>query len=84
MQNHTRSELDAAADREGFVVAYPAALEGRWNYTGQLSDETGAGDQIADDVGFIGKLIDRLSAEKATDANRVYAIGEVARRADGV
>ena len=40
----------------GFVVADPAALEGRWNYTGQLSDKTGAGDQIADDVGFIGKL----------------------------
>ena len=76
-QNHTRSEIDAAADREGFGRRLSGCLGRALNYTGQLSDKTGAGDQIADDLGFIGKLIHRLSAEKATDANRVYAIGEL-------
>jgi polyhydroxybutyrate depolymerase len=75
-QNHTQGEIDAAADREGFIAAYPVALEGRWNYTGQLSDKVRIGDEIADDVGFIGKLIDRLSADNLVDPNRVYAYGE--------
>jgi polyhydroxybutyrate depolymerase len=75
-QNHTQAEIGATADREGFVVVYPAAVEGRWNYTGQLSGKVKAGDQIADDVGFLAKLLDNLSAENIADPRRVYAIGE--------
>ena len=75
-QNHTQAEIDVAADREGFVAAYPAALEGRWNYTGQLSDKVKIGDQVADETGFIAELIDRLASEKIADPSRVYLIGE--------
>ena len=42
-QNHHWAELDRAADREGFVAIYPAALLGRWNYSGQLSEKVKAG-----------------------------------------
>ncbi len=75
-QNHTQADFDAAADREGFVVVYPEALEHRWSYTGQLSAPVKAGEQIADDVGFIGKLIDDLVARRIADVKRVYAISE--------
>jgi polyhydroxybutyrate depolymerase len=64
------------AGRTGFVAAYPEALELRWNYTGQLGAKVMAGDQIADDAGFIGKLIDRLTEQKIVDPSRVYVIGE--------
>jgi polyhydroxybutyrate depolymerase len=75
-QNHTQADFDAVADREGLVVVYPEALEHRWSYTGQLGAPGRAGEQIADDVGFIGKLIDDLVARRIADAKRVYAIGE--------
>ena len=75
-QNHPWAELDAAADREGFVAVYPAALQGRWNYSGQLSEKVKAGAEIADDIGFIGKRIDELAARLIADPRRVYAFGE--------
>src|SRR5437763_9123071 len=75
-QNHSWAEIDAAADREGFVAAYPVALQGRWNYTGQLSEKVRAGEEVADDIGFIAKLIDHLVAQQGVDPKRVYAIGE--------
>jgi polyhydroxybutyrate depolymerase len=75
-QNHTQAAFDAAADREGFVMVYPEALEHRWSYLGQVSPPVKAGEQVADDVGFIGKLIDRLVAQKVADAKRVYVVGE--------
>jgi polyhydroxybutyrate depolymerase len=75
-RNHTWLELDAAADREGFVAVYPEALQHRWNYTGQLSEKVKAGDAIADDVGFIAALIDQLVSQGVADPKRVYVIGE--------
>lgn len=45
-------------------------------YTEQLSEPVKAGEQIADDVGFIGKLIDDLAARQIADAKRVYIFGE--------
>ena len=43
--------MDPIADREGFVVAYPDAIGGRWNY-GERPDEK------VDDLGFIDALLD--------------------------
>src|SRR5262249_10336895 len=75
-QNHPWAEIDAAADREGFVAVYPAALRGRWNFSGQRDERMKAGDADADDIGFIGKLIDDLVGRQIADPKRVYAFGE--------
>jgi len=75
-QNDTRPEIDAAADRAGFVALYPAALQGRWNYSGQRDEKAKIVDADADDVGFIAKLMDDLVARQIADQRRVYVIGE--------
>ena len=58
-----------AADREGFVVAYPQGLRGRWN------DGRGFPTATHDDVGFVRALLDTLGRELAIDPKRVYATG---------
>jgi len=72
------SALDAAADRAGYVVAYP-------NGTGilrvaVLSWNAGAccgwaHRHAVDDVAFIGALADTLAAHALVDRRRVYAAG---------
>jgi polyhydroxybutyrate depolymerase len=56
------------AEREGFVVAYPQGLNGRWN------DGRGYA-ATHDDVGFVRALLDTLERELAIDPRRVYATG---------
>jgi polyhydroxybutyrate depolymerase len=56
------------AEREGFVVAYPQGLNGRWN------DGRGYA-ATHDDVGFVRALLDTLGRELAVDPRRVYATG---------
>lgn len=70
--------MNATADREGFIVAYP-------NGTGRLEDRiltwnVGFGFAYAlrnnvDDVGFIRELINRTLGEYGADPRRVYATG---------
>jgi polyhydroxybutyrate depolymerase len=57
------------ADREGFVVAYPQGMRGRWN------DGRGFATATHDDVGFVRGLVDSLTSELGTDPRRVYATG---------
>lgn len=66
--------LDAVAGREGFAVAYPAALSGRWSYAGRRPVPLPAGGAV-DDVGFLAALIDRLVAEGVADPARVFVAG---------
>lgn len=70
--------LDAVADREGFVVVYPAGT-GRfaprlltWN-AGACCGY--AHEHDVDDVGFSLALLDALAGEIDVDAARVYATG---------
>jgi len=44
-QNHPWAEIDTVADREGFVAVYPAALQGRWNFSGQRDEKMKVGDE---------------------------------------
>jgi len=74
--NHSWPELDATADREGFVATYPEAIKGRWNFSGQRDEKMKIGDEPADDIGFLAKLIDDLVSRGVADPKRVYAIGE--------
>jgi polyhydroxybutyrate depolymerase len=56
------------AEREGFAVAYPQGLNGRWN------DGRGYA-ATHDDVGFVRALLDTLGRELSIDPRRVYATG---------
>jgi polyhydroxybutyrate depolymerase len=60
--------FSALAEREGFLVAYPQGLNGRWN------DGRGYA-ATHDDVGFVRALLDTLGRELAIDPRRVYATG---------
>jgi polyhydroxybutyrate depolymerase len=61
--------FSALADREGFVVAYPQGVNGRWN------DGRGLAMATHDDVGFVRALLDTLGHELGVDPRRVYATG---------
>jgi polyhydroxybutyrate depolymerase len=60
--------MDPVADREGFVVAYPDASDGRWNY-GERPDEKN------DDLGFVDALLERLVVDGIADPARIYVAG---------
>ncbi|ROT33690.1 PHB depolymerase family esterase [Micromonospora sp. HM5-17] len=59
------SGLDAVADREGFLVAYPKALGREFS---RLADQ-------GDDVTFVRALVDHLVTRWSVDPARVYATG---------
>lgn len=60
------------ADREGFLVVEPAGVEKSWN-VGICCDK--AHELGVDDIGFVKKLLDELSARLAVDSKRIYATG---------
>lgn len=66
------SGLDASADRNGVVVAYPEGIAGRWN-TGLPSDIDKTGG--VDDVAFIDDLITSVSRAAKIDIMRVTVAG---------
>jgi polyhydroxybutyrate depolymerase len=61
------TDLDATADAEGFLVAYPTGLNSSWN---ALDCCPGA-----DDVAFLKALVARLVTDWGVDPKRVYAVG---------
>jgi polyhydroxybutyrate depolymerase len=67
--------LDAVADREGFDVVYPEALNGRWAYVDTRPVGLPDGQGLVDDIGFIRALLDKLIADHLTDPARVFVVG---------
>ncbi len=64
---------DALAERDGFVVLYPQALDNNWNVGGGccgLAASTGV-----DDVGFVKAAIDYTRAHVSIDPGRIYVTG---------
>jgi polyhydroxybutyrate depolymerase len=59
--------LDATADRERFLVAYPDGLDGQWNAILCCNP--------TDDVGFIRALVTHAQRRWGADLDRVYATG---------
>ena len=51
------------SDRDGFIVVYPDAIDGKW------------GQENIDDVGFISALIDHFVEDLDIEERRVYATG---------
>ena len=79
MADDERYGLISAAERHGFIVAFPNGYSklpgGRfatWNAGGCCGD---ARDRQIDDVGFVRALVKRLQAQLSIDARRVYATG---------
>jgi polyhydroxybutyrate depolymerase len=64
--------LDALADREHFIVAYPQAFERSW---ADGRNETSAEKQGVDDVGFAKAVIDDIAKRQTIDRSRVFATG---------
>jgi polyhydroxybutyrate depolymerase len=62
------------ADREGFIVVYPDAVEGNW-VDGREGLRTAAHRQGVDDIAFIAALLDELARRHRIDAKRVFATG---------
>lgn len=60
--------FDRLADREGFIVAYPAARNRRWL-------DARPGSERADDVAFLAALADTLRRRHGIAAGRVFAAG---------
>ncbi len=63
---------DRAADRHGFVVAYPESLGQAWN-AGSCCGRAQTVD--ADDVGFVTAVVAELLGEEPLDPDRVYLTG---------
>ncbi len=66
--------FSAVADREGFLVAYPAAYRKNWNDGRELQAVAAQRDKI-DDVAFITALLDDIARRHKIDGKRVYATG---------
>ncbi|HEY4710438.1 MAG TPA: PHB depolymerase family esterase [Candidatus Acidoferrales bacterium] len=61
------THFDELADQQGFLVAYPDAVNGYWNASRNTS--------TADDVGFIRALIDEVARAHSLELRRVYSTG---------
>jgi polyhydroxybutyrate depolymerase len=66
--------FNALADREGFVVVYPAGYRKSWN-DGRGAEAVAAQREQLDDVAFIDALLDEVFARHRIDPRRVYATG---------
>ena len=64
-----RVGMNAIADKEKFIVAYPDGVDRHWN-DGRSTTASGA-----DDVSFILALIDHIKEMYKIDDNRIYATG---------
>jgi polyhydroxybutyrate depolymerase len=62
------SKFADLADEKGFIAVFPDGLDRQWN-----DDRGGISD--ADDVAFLGALIERFISRHGADARRVYAAG---------
>ncbi|CND54553.1 conserved lipoprotein%2C LpqP [Mycobacterium tuberculosis] len=66
------SGFDKLSDEHGFLVAYPDGFMTTWN-AGDCCGAAKIGD--IDDVGFLSKLIDKLTGAGLADPKRVYVTG---------
>lgn len=62
------SGMDAVADRDGFLVAYPDGLDRGWN------DGRGINEGI-DDVGFTRDMVSEIKSEYRINPEMIYATG---------
>lgn len=66
--------FERLADKQGFAVAYPDAIEGEWNTCNAAGDGE-ASRRDVDDVGFLSALADKLADDAGIDTDKVFATG---------
>lgn len=64
--------FDALAEREDVVMLYPDGLNGEWSYVRGIP---GYPTDLPDDVAFLDRLIEKVSAEVKIDPKRIYVTG---------
>jgi len=67
-------DFSRATDPEGFIVAYPDAVERSWN-DGRAVETIRSQREGIDDVKFISALIDAVGLQYNIDPKRIYAAG---------
>jgi polyhydroxybutyrate depolymerase len=65
-----KTQFSALARNEGFLVAYPDGVEGKWLDGGLMDDPRFAGD-----VEFAGAIMDDAAKRHPVDPRRIYATG---------
>ncbi|NND99303.1 MAG: prolyl oligopeptidase family serine peptidase [Pirellulaceae bacterium] len=70
----SRMGMTTVADKHGFIVVYPNAIEKHWN-DGRKAEHYAQHDATIDDVEFIVAVIEKVSSEYKVDRSRVYAAG---------
>jgi polyhydroxybutyrate depolymerase len=72
-QQEIFSNMNDAAELEGYLVVYPEGVGGSWNAGGTCCGE--ALERNIDDVGFIRALIGDLADRTCIDRTRIFATG---------
>lgn len=70
-----RTGMNVIADREDFVVIYPAGIDGQWNDGRGKTFRRARDNSDTDDVGFISDLIDNFVKKGVADSSRIYVMG---------
>lgn len=68
------TQFSPLSDREGFIVAYPDALDENWNDGREAADIDSQFHHV-DDVGFLSALIDDISKGHRIDPKRIFVTG---------
>jgi polyhydroxybutyrate depolymerase len=72
MERYTR--FDELAEKEGFAVAYPEAIDGNWN-DGRGVQALRAQRENIDDIKFVRALLDDVAKQCKIDRSRIFASG---------
>lgn len=70
----TKRSFEKLAEKEGFVVVYPEAIENNWN-DGRNVQRYRSHKENINDVGFINALIEEMVNQLSIDRSRVYVTG---------
>lgn len=70
-----RIDLNAYAQRYGFVALYPEGIDSEWNDGRGVSFRRGSENKTQDDVGFLSSLMDYFVKNMGIDPTRIYVMG---------
>ena len=70
----TFGRFNALADRDGFIVVYPDAIDKNWNDGRKLAGVKASEEHI-DDVGFRRAIVDEIKQKHKIDTTRIFTTG---------
>ncbi|MEC9117670.1 MAG: alpha/beta hydrolase-fold protein [Planctomycetota bacterium] len=73
-ENFSAMGMSDVADRHGFIVVYPNAINGHWN-DGRESERFVQHDRTIDDVSFLIAVVEEVIQKHNVDRTRVFATG---------